>query len=104
MEPGDDFRGRENEAGPDLTVRLFAICCFAVALFYGWTAVDTMRTGVARSMGGDSSIEHRRDDPASRYQRYLLARWLFAGGFVALGAVMQFFAGRFEQLEDDAGK
>jgi hypothetical protein len=49
-------------------------------------------------------VEHRRDDPNSRYQRYLLARWLFAGGFGALGGVMQFFAGRFEKLDSDARK
>jgi hypothetical protein len=85
-------------------VRLFAICCYAIALFYGWTAVDTMRTGVARSVSGDSSVEHRRDEPGSRYRRYLLARWLFAGGFVALGGVMHFFAGRFDALESDARK
>jgi len=85
-------------------VRLFAICCFAIALIYGWTAVDTMRAGVARALIGDTSVEHRRDDPNSRYQRYLLARWLFAGGFAALGAVMQVLAGQFEKLDSDARK
>jgi ABC-type uncharacterized transport system permease subunit len=85
-------------------VRFFAICCYGIAVFHGWTAADAMRTGVARSTGGDTSAEHRRDDPASHYPRYLFARWLLAGGFAALGGVMQFFGGRFEQLESDARK
>jgi hypothetical protein len=29
---------------------------------------------------------------------------LIAGGFIALGAVMQIFAARFEKLENDAGR
>jgi len=73
-------------------------------MFYGWTAVDAMRTGVVRPLGGSSSVEQRRDDPQSKFQRYLLARWLYCGGFVALGAVMQVFAGRFEKLESDDAK
>ena len=73
-------------------------------MFYGWTAVDAMRTGVVQPMGGASSIEQRREDPQSRYQRHLLARWLFCGGFAALGVVMHLFAGRFEKLGSDAGK
>ena len=85
-------------------MRIFGIVCFAVAIFYGWTAVDAMRTGAVHSLGGSSDIEHRRDDPESKYQRYLLARWLYCGGFAALGVVMQVFAGRFEKLESDAGK
>ena len=85
-------------------MRLFAIFCYAVALFYGWTAVDTMRTGVAHALGGDSSVEHRHDDPQSRYQRYLAARWMFATGFAALGVVMQVFAGRFDALQSDERK
>ena len=85
-------------------MRIFGIVCFAVAIFYGWTAVDAMRTGAVRSLGGNSDVEHRRDDPQSKYQRYLLARWLYCGGFAALGVVMQVFAGRFEKLESDAGK
>ena len=72
-------------------------------MFFGWTAVDAMRTGVVHALG-DSTVEHRRGDPQSRFQRYLLARWLCCGGFIALGVVMQFFAGRFEKLESDAGK
>ena len=85
-------------------MRLFAICCVAVAMFYGWTAVAAMRTGTVRALTGNSVVAQRRDDPQSKYQRYLLARWLYCGGFVALGAVMYFFAGRFEKLESDAGK
>jgi len=85
-------------------VRIFAIVCFAVAIFYGWTAVDAMRTGTVHALGGDSSTEQRRDDPQSKYQRYLLARWLYCGGFVALSVVMQVFAGRFEKLGSDAAK
>ena len=73
-------------------------------MFYGWIAVDAMRTGVARATVGDSSVEHRRDDPQSKYQRTLFARWLSCGGFVALGIVMQVIAGRFEKLESDDGK
>ena len=85
-------------------MRLFAIFCYAVALFYGWTAVEAMRTGVARPLMGDASVEHRRDDPASRYQRTLMARWLFAAGFAALGATMQFSAGKFDALNSDEPK
>ena len=85
-------------------MRLFGIICFAVAVFYGWTAVDAMHTGSVRALGGDSSAEQRRDDPQSKYQRLLLARWLYAGGFAALGGVMFAIAGRFEKLEDDARK
>jgi len=84
-------------------VRLFAICCFAVASFFAFTAVDAMRTGTVQALSGDSG-EHRRDDPQSNYRRYLLARWLYAGGFAALGGVMFVFAGRFEELGEDAKK
>ncbi len=73
-------------------------------MFYGWTAVDAMRTGVVRALGGSSGAEQRRDDPQSKYQRYLLARWLYCGGFIALGVVMQVFAGRFEKLASDERK
>ena len=85
-------------------MKIFAMCCFAVAMFYGWTAVDAMRSGTVRALGGDSSVEHRRDDPQSLFQRYMLARWLYCGGFVALGVVMQVFAGRFDRLESDDRK
>ena len=85
-------------------MRIFAIFCFAVAIFYGWIAVDAMRTGVARATVGAASVEHRRDDPQSKFQRTVLARWLSCGGFVALGIVMQVSAGRLEKLESDAGK
>jgi hypothetical protein len=85
-------------------VRIFGILCFAVAMFYGWTAVDAMRTGAVHALGGNSGTEHRREDPQSKYRRYLLARWLYCGGFVTLGIVMHVFAGRFEKLASDAGK
>lgn len=85
-------------------MRLFAICCLAVAIFYGWTAVDAMRTGKVQALSGHENAEQRRDDPRSKYQRFLLARWLYCGGFVALGAVMYLVAGRFEKLESNAGK
>jgi hypothetical protein len=84
-------------------VRLFAICCYAVALFYGWTAADAMWTGVSRPLSG-AATEHRRDDPQSQFRRYMIARWMYCGGFAALGVVMQVFAGRFEKLEGDDGK
>jgi hypothetical protein len=82
-------------------MRLFAIICYAIALYYGYTAVETMRTGVAYAMRGDTTTAHRRADASSKYSKYLAARWLFAGGFIAVGAVMQIFAGRFEDLEND---
>ena len=85
-------------------MRLFAMLCFAVAFFYGWTAVDAMRSGVATPMRGDTSVEHRRDDPQSSYGKYLAARWLFAGGFMALGVVMNVFAARFEKMEREDAK
>ena len=84
-------------------MRLFAICCFAVASFFAYTAGDAMRTGTVQALGGDSG-EYRRDDPQSKYRRYLLARWVYAGGFAALGCVMFVFAGRFEKLGEDAEK
>ena len=83
-------------------MRLFSILCFAVALYYGWNAVETMRSGVAYAMRGDTGKEHRRDDPQSSYTKYLAARWLMAGGFLLLGGVMRFYTGRIEKLEDDA--
>ena len=85
-------------------MRLFAIFCYAVALYYGYTAIETMQSGVAYPMRGDTSVAHLREDPESRYAKYLMARWLFAGGFIAVGAVMQFFAGRFDNLAADAPK
>ncbi len=83
-------------------MRLFAILCFAIAIFYGYTAVDAMRTGTVHSLGGKADVEARRDDPESPFQRFLFARWMYAGGFAALGGVMLFFAGRFDKLETDA--
>jgi len=85
-------------------MRFFAIICYAIALYYGYTAVETMRSGVAYAMRGDTATPHRRDVAESKYPKYLAARWLFAGGFIALGAVMQVFAGRFEKLENNAGR
>ena len=85
-------------------MRLFAIGCFAVAIFYGYTAVDAMRTGVTHSLGGKADVEQRRDEPQSRFARFLFARWMYAGGFATLGAVMLFVSGRFEKLEADANK
>ncbi len=85
-------------------MRFFAICCFAIAAFYGWTAIDAVRTGEVRSLGGKDEKAQRRDDPDSKYQRWMLARWMYAGGFAALGGVMLVFAGRFEKLGDDARK
>ena len=85
-------------------MRLFAIACFAVAIFYGWTAVDALRTGTVQPLGGPAAVEQRRDDPGSKFARFVFARWLCAGGFAALGGVMLWFTGRFEKLEDDAQK
>ncbi len=85
-------------------MRLFAIACFAVAFFYGWTSVDAMHSGVAQPLGGTSSVEQRRDDPGSKFARFVLGRWLCVGGFAALGGVMFVFAGRLERAEDDAQK
>ena len=85
-------------------MRLFAIFCYAVALYYGYTAVETMRSGVAYPIRGDTSVPHLRDAPDSKYSKYLMARWLFTGGFVVLGAVMQVFAGRFDKLSENAAK
>jgi hypothetical protein len=80
-------------------MRLFAILCYGIAVFYGYTAVEAMRTGVTTALNGDDGALHRRDDPASKYAKFLLARWMFAGGFVAVGMVMRVFAGKFEKLE-----
>lgn len=83
-------------------MRLFAIFCYAIALYYGYTAIETMHTGAAYPLRGDTSVAHLRETPDSKYSKYLLARWLFAGGFIAMGAVMQYFAGRFDQLAENA--
>ena len=85
-------------------MRLFAIVCYAIALYYGYTAVEAMRTGVTYPLQGETSTPHERDQAGSKYSRYLLARWVFAGGLVAVGAVMQVFAGRFERLKQDAAR
>ena len=74
--------------------------CYAGAAFYLWMAIQTMSTGVATPLRGDTTVEHRREDPASNYQKYLLARWLLAGGLVATGIVMSVIAGKFEKLEE----
>ena len=83
-------------------MRLFAIFCYAIALYYGYTAIETMQSGVAYAIRGDTSVPHERGVAESKYEKYLLARWMFAGGFIALGAVMQVFAGRFDKLAQDA--
>jgi len=83
-------------------MRLFAIFCYAIALYYGYTAIETMQSGVAYPIRGDTSVPHERGVVESKYGKYLMARWLFAGGFIALGAVMQVFAGRFDKLAQDA--
>ena len=85
-------------------MRLFAIFCYAIALYYGYTAIETIQSGVAYPITGDTSVPHLRDAPESRYARLLLARWLFAGGFVVMGAVMQYFAGRFDKLAENAAR
>ena len=78
-------------------MRFFAIICYALAVFYGYTAVEAMRTGETTPLRGGGAAQ-RRDDPGSSYQRLLTARWLFTGGLVAVGAVMQVFAARFDKL------
>ncbi len=86
-------------------MRFFALICFALAVFYGYTAVEAMRLGTTTALRGpETSVVHRKDDPASKYSKFLLARWLFAGGFIAVGAVMYVFAGRFEKLAEGGGK
>ncbi len=80
-------------------MRLYAIFCYAGAVFYVWTAIQTMRTGVATPLRGDTAVEHRREDRTSNYQKYLLARWLIAVGLVGTGIAMTAIAGRFEKLE-----
>ncbi len=79
-------------------MRLFALICFGVAVFYGYAAISVMQSGVATPLQGDTTVQHRRDDPNSKYAKFLLARWMLGGGFCALGVVMYIFAGRFEKL------
>ena len=85
-------------------MRFFAIVCFTIALYYGWDAVGTMRSGVAYALRGEAVAGERRDDAQSHYSKYLAARWLLAGGFALLGGTMMFFAGRLEKLEGNGGK
>ena len=40
-------------------------------MFYGYTAVDAVRTGSVRALSGKSDAEQRRVDPKSKYQRYM---------------------------------
>lgn len=83
-------------------MRFFALVCFAIAAFYAWTALDAWRTGGVTPLRGDTSVIHRRDDSASSFQKFLIARVLIAGGFAALGVVMHVFAARFDKLAADA--
>ncbi len=83
-------------------MRLFALVCCAIAAFYTFTAIHAMYTGVVSPLRGDTAAEHRRDDPNASFQKLLVARWLLAGGFLAVGGVMHVFAGRFEKLQRDA--
>jgi hypothetical protein len=80
-------------------MRLFAFVCYGITLFYCYTAVETMRTGVATPLRGKTEVEHRRDDAASNYSKYLFARWMIAGGFAVLGVAIQILARHFEKLE-----
>lgn len=85
-------------------MRFFAIFCIAVALYYGWSATDTMRSGIAYPLRGDTSVAQRRDDPESKYGKYLAARWLICTGFAALGVVMFVFEGPLERMNAAATK
>ena len=82
-------------------MRLFATFCYIAAVYYCAMAIQTMRTGVATPLRGDTTVLHRRDDPNSSYGKFLFARWLLAGGLVATGLVMSSVAGKFEKLEDE---
>lgn len=73
--------------------------CYAAALFYFGTAVQAIRTGTVAPMSGNTSVEHRRDDPESRFSRLLFARWMIGGGLLAMGILVNVLAGRFEKLE-----
>jgi hypothetical protein len=84
-------------------VRLYAMFCYAGALFYFGTAVQAMRTGSVAPMSGNTTIEHRKDDPESKYSRLLFARWLIGGGLAAMGILVNVLAGRFEKLEQGKG-
>ena len=80
-------------------MRLYAIFCYAAALFYFGTAVQAIRTGSVAPMSGNTSVEHRRDDPQSKFSRLLFARWMIGGGLLAMGILVNVLAGRFEKLE-----
>lgn len=81
-------------------MRLFATFCYIGAAYYCVMAIQTMRTGVANPLRGDTTIIHRREDPNSSYGKFLFARWLLAGGLVVMGVVMSATAERFERLEN----
>ena len=81
-------------------MRLYAIFCYAGAVFYCATAVQAMSAGAVTPLRGNTELAHRRDDPASSYGKFLFARWLLGGGLVALGVLMTVLAGKFEKLED----
>jgi hypothetical protein len=80
-------------------MRLFAFCCYIIAAFYAYTAIDSMRRGIVYPMSGNTSVPAMREDANSPYAKYLAARWLIAAGFILSGAVMQYFASRFDKLD-----
>jgi hypothetical protein len=85
-------------------MRLYAMFCYAAALFYCATAIQAMSSGVVAPLRGNAEAVQRRDDPASSYSKFLFARWLLGGGLAALGVLMTVMAAKFEKLEDDERK
>lgn len=81
-------------------MRLYAMFCFAAALFYCVTAVQAMSSGSVHALRGNTEVAHRRDDPSSSYGKFLLARWLLCGGLASLGVLMNVLATKFEKIED----
>lgn len=81
-------------------MRLYAMFCYMAALFYGATAIQAMSTGAVAPLRGKTEVMHRRDDASSSYGKFLLARWLLAGGLGSMGVLMTVLAGKFEKFED----
>jgi hypothetical protein len=85
-------------------MRFFGICCYFIAAFYAYTAVEALRTGTTTALRGGNDTVLRSDDPASGYRKVLFARCLLAVGFAALGVVMQKTATRFDSLDQTPSK
>jgi hypothetical protein len=69
-----------------------------VAVFYLVTAVNALHSGTVAPLSGKTTAVQRRDDPGSKYYKFLIARFVLVGGLSALGVLMNVLATRFERI------